>query len=224
MSTDTELLLPYSKLLSLDDYKHPGLARDLAYVDRWGRDLQHQHEHRRWEYAMALRALRQDNFHRRVALAYDVGGAGSPFTQMLAGGVPVRVIDPTINVRFCREADFASADAIFAISVIEHLERSDWPEFIEAVSRTLRPGGLFFLTTDVLAPGSTEDRAHFHWMRMSWSTPESLVDWAFDQQHENGLKLRSMGSIEDFDWEANGGPHVYDYNFACLTFHKSNEE
>jgi len=54
---------------------------------------------RRWEYAMALRALRTwKQIHPQVNVGYDVGGAGSPFSFMIRGELTVykdfSVIDP----------------------------------------------------------------------------------------------------------------------------------
>jgi len=84
---------------TLDPIDFAELAEELTIVDQHFTSAREQHPMRRWEYAMALRALRTwKQIHPQVNVGYDVGGAGSPFSFMIRGELTVykdfSVIDP----------------------------------------------------------------------------------------------------------------------------------
>jgi SAM-dependent methyltransferase len=160
------------------DYDH--LVEELAIVDRIG--IEGQHAARRWEYAIALRALRQwegqqvDRLEifRTWKVLVDVGGAGSNFCRlaMAEGWGPTITVDPRETVDL---ADYlltqprrpALADAVVCLSVLEHVD--DLDRFVYHLSCLVAPGGLLCLTVDYCdddtRTGWPEDTAHFHWMR-----------------------------------------------------------
>jgi len=128
-----------------------------------------QHWSRRWEYAMALKAVRTWETDRQAHVAVDVGGAGSPFHSMLSDelGCHVDLVDPAYAPRPRSLEEHVQrhpnlADIVTCISVIEHVE--DLETFCYHLATLVAPGGLLFLTCDywnLYAP----DTAHFHWMR-----------------------------------------------------------
>lgn len=134
-----------------------------------------QHESRRWEYAMALEAHRRWRFGRDdvgqpAQSPVDIGGAGSPFHKMIEG---TSIIDPALPGNYTL-GDYVGAgtelsDAVFCISVIEHVD--DLDQFLYHLSCLVAPGGLLFLTTDFCdgfhdpKEGGVPDVYHFHWMR-----------------------------------------------------------
>jgi SAM-dependent methyltransferase len=86
-----------------DERDYPELAEELAIVDQHFTAASEQHPMRRWEYALALRALQQWAKQYRRGAEYlsflDVGGAGSPFLYMPTNvilGPSITVLDPTL--------------------------------------------------------------------------------------------------------------------------------
>ncbi len=214
------MIYPLSKTLDpARDYAE--LAEELKIVDQHFHSAAEQHPHRRFEYAMALRAF--DTWGGRgSSRCVDVGGAGSPFWQML----PVdntRVIDPKENTDLAtllQQGHPPLADAVFCLSVLEHVE--DLDQFCYHLGCLVAPGGLLFLTVDHCGCAShdadmevsgTPDQHHFHWMRkrmfgqrdLRWLA-KSLVDYQFHWLGERDFTLQP--------------PSVYDYGFASLALQK----
>src|SRR5258708_12524754 len=77
------MTFPLTKALSPADYTE--LASELAIVDQYFTRARPQHEHRKWEYCMTLRAVTEWDTHADIGpvWTYDVGGAGSPFIHMI---------------------------------------------------------------------------------------------------------------------------------------------
>ena len=191
--------LPLTKTLHPDDYAL--LSHELSVVDASFDKASPQHHHRRWEYALALRA------HEtwKASTALDVGGAGSPLHFMMdAVGCPTVVVDPAVNTTLANYLDAGGPPypSVFCISVIEHV--LDLDEFLEDLRRAVGPLGLLFLTMDI---GPTQpDTYHFRDMRHQIFTPET---W---QELPSRL---NMQLLDEADWTYNG-PQVYDYSFASL--------
>jgi SAM-dependent methyltransferase len=193
-----------------------------------------QHPARKWEYAMAQlafatwRARKQHGLSaQRLLHLLDVGGAGSPLAQMLVGPQQtVLVVDPKLASSTGSEqpdgivhlrkatieqvaADGYSADALFSISVLEHVPDVD--AFLAACSRVLAPNGLLFLTVDAWDPpvAGAKDTAHFHWMRQR----------IFDREMLQGLlellQKQGFSPLGGVDLEYRG-PLVYGYTFASI--------
>lgn len=211
-------MLPLAKTLDMNDYRAPELASALQIVDCDFHREMPQHHQRRWEYAMALRAmgdwceLTARGSRRRPQNIYDIGGAGSPFRHMMDG---ISVIDPSEPDGFTLE-QFATAgtelsDAVFCLSVLEHIKESELERFLYHLSSLVAPGGLLFLTADYTEDVLDEphDTYHFHWMReqiFTASTWGSRVVVPF--------LLRDFLPFGVSDWTTHG-PQVYDYTFVA---------
>jgi len=214
------MTLPLSKTLDPSDYDQ--LQLELVIVDRHFTSAREQHPQRRWEYAMALRAAKNSILGGQVA---DVGGAGSPLTEMILDQHPdwssVTVIDPAsedLNDRYtlarwiqCYQCMFP---VVFCLSVLEHVE--DLDHFLYYLSCLVAPGGLLFLTMDYCSDeGATwpEDHYHFHWMRKRIFNREQ---WSRVEEQFKTYQFTVLGAA---DWTYHG-PHVFDYSFASLALVK----
>jgi len=224
-------LLPLSKCMDpAADY--PRLGPELELVDRHNA-VEGQVEQRRWEYAMAHRAIAEwqatqsqaDGWEDHPLRACDVGGAGSRFALTLTEvATTVDVVDPALTLRgpvqgiSCFPTDLwqhgatqphDQYDILTAISVLEHIPDAEIRRFLRAAKMLLRRGGLLFLTLDCWnAVGP--DTAHFHWMRQRIYNPDLIR--ALQQT------LRELGflSFGKGDW-AYSGDHLFgSYSFASL--------
>ena len=223
------MTLPLSKTLDPADFEL--LAEELTIVDAHFTQAREQHPLRRWEYAMALRALAtwlEGKDYQAPTTAVDVGGTGSPFALILQErglGCPV-VIDPDWGEDLAHYLTTPSWDddeshpmlhqAVFCLSVLEHVD--DLDQFLYHLSCLVAPSGLLFLTFDYVdTPGIhtwPEDHYHFHWMR------KRIVNaYALEQLVTFPLLQRDFGHLGSIDltWH---GAHVYDYAFASLAMVK----
>lgn len=181
----------FSKSLEVKDYEE--LRMEVAHILETDKMLEgvphfHQHEHRKWEYAIAERAI-LDNTDPHgpgaPVIILDVGGAGSTLGAALAMlGYHVHEIDQDDhgdavdaqraaleaklkfdnNLTFSR-TDFASlplepnmADIVTCISVIEHVK--DDRSFVRKLGAHVKPGGLLILTTDFHPSGAPQTPWH----------------------------------------------------------------
>ena len=208
----SELLL--SRTLDPKDYDQ--LGEELKVVDRGG--TEGQHEHRRWEYALALHAIwRWLNARDRRSPrgVYDVGGAGSNLGHMLSDwtGQAVCIIDPAnhglpLDEYLTFEPQLA--DVVTCVSVIEHIE--DLDRFLYHLSCLVAPGGLLFLTFDYwnrCGPDTAENRD----LRKRLFCPKSYAQL---RNQLTPLHLTTFGGV-DPTWH---GPQVFDYSFASLVLEK----
>lgn len=205
--------LPLTKTLQLSDYDE--LKPELVIVDRHFHRAREQHEHRRFEYAMALRAYAVWARGRRKTpepRLYDVGGAGSPFQHM----VPVTVIDPdqpggqTLE-QFVRLG--YRADGVFCLSVLEHVKVLD--PFLHSLTRLLVQGGLLFLTMDITEDGTDPATVHFAHMRERIFSPASWRSLAGE------LALHGFTLLDgQADWHYYGHTLYGSYSFASLAMVK----
>ena len=204
--------LALSRTLDVHDYEQ--LEPELVVVDHFG--TAGQHEHRRWEYALAMHAVQQWlTFGREVhSPLYDVGGAGSTFHQMLTTqtGHECGVIDPHVTGPLAQlmHGGTPLADIVTCISVIEHVK--DLDSFLYHLACLVAPGGLLFLTMDYWNHCGP-DTAHFSHMR------ERIFCRKSYSQLRNTLatfQLHPFGEV-DTTWH---GAHVYNYTFASLALEK----
>jgi Methyltransferase domain len=201
-----------TKTLQLTDLDE--LAPELVIVDKYFHAEREQHELRRWEYAMALRA--REIWGDVINVAYDVGGAGSPFQHML----PVCVIDPDAPggmslAAFVQHMNPPLADAVFCLSVLEHVE--NLPEFLYHLSCLMRPGGLLFLTMDV-TEGLEPEQVHFAHMRKRIFTGDPMGTW---WQLAADLTAYSFSLLGDRDWHYHSHTLYGSYSFASLAMVKA---
>jgi hypothetical protein len=218
--------LALSKTLDPADFTE--LAEELKIVDQYFTSAREQHPMRRWEYAIALRAVRE--WHPPVAptVIYDVGGAGSPFSSMLDHiAMPANIVDPDIEHHKGYRAtldEFVQggsrlAHAVFCLSVLEHVD--DLDQFLYHLSCLVAPGGLLFLTMDyandlgdINSGGWPIDNFHFHWMRK-----RIFNAWTLGRVVAGPLMQLTFSHLGDADltWH---GPQVYNYTFASLALVK----
>jgi hypothetical protein len=215
--------LPLTKCLD-PEYDYAELAEELKVVGRWFYMAKEQHTHRRFEYALALRAY--DTWAQRDyeywghanrthgGRVVDVGGAGSPFKHMISeawGGTPT-IVDPEENHTLAQHVRYAGlASCVFCLSVLEHVD--DLDQFCYHLSCLVAPGGLLFLTMDCCGcPEHPEPEAHhFHWMRKRIFTTNQRLNLAFS--------LKDFQLLGEAD-RLYHGDHVYDYSFASLALVK----
>lgn len=193
------------------------LAEELKTVDRYFDADRPQHTHRRFEYAMALRAWRRwrNPIDPDLGVVYDIGGAGSPFRYMIAmQHTKCTVVDPD-GGRSLADAVYDHAplaDAVFCLSVLEHIPAADYETFLYHLACLVAPGGLLFLTFDYWS-GSEIDTAHFHWMRQRIYTKTlwTCLLYTFET-----YQFSAFGGLDLHDHP----PCVYDYSFASLALIK----
>lgn len=204
--------LPLSKSLDPADYRL--LQPELQMVEnRWDGT---QHPARKWEYAMALRAIiRWEQTHHGLITAVDVGGAGSPFLGILGAqlGSAVTVVDPKVNMTLAEHLHSGArlANIVTCLSVLEHVE--DLDQFLYHLGCLVAPGGLLFLTMDCWN-GRGEDTAHFHWDRKRIF---SMKAW----RSIGGQGVQSAFEyLGDTDWLYHGDQLYGSYSFASLALVK----
>lgn len=236
--------LPLTKCLDPADFDQ--LAEELVIVDRYFTSAREQHPMRRWEYAMALRALAI--WHRGESVGsitdleiYDVGGGGSPFQAIVQAALhrddldAVLVIDPAAEEAEAYVMPLSQAlrqhpslgDAVFCLSVLEHVD--DLDQFLYHLSCLVAPGGLLFLTMDSCDTYTSSwswpvDMAHFHWMRKRIFSIERWKDLAGDH---GGIEEplidafdREFDLLGEADWTYHGHQLFGTYSFASLALVK----
>lgn len=225
--------LPLSKTLDPADFDQ--LTEELAIVDRHFTKDREQHPMRRWEYAMALRAISTWWATKRLNVphAIDVGGAGSPFWRMIDVD-NVYVVDPDATTDLAHYVAGCPrlSPIVTCLSVIEHVD--DLDRFLYHLGCLVAPGGLLFLTMDACNHErhalNVEDPHHFSWMRkrifytgqrvdssaLHYNSPE---DWLGVLRTFNNRDFTCLGGPEGLD-QTYHGPQVYDYTFASLALIK----
>lgn len=212
---------------SLDPADLVLLQEDLDCVDSF--PIGHeQHPMRRWEYAMCIRAIRAWDACRNFPMlvkVLDVGGAGSSLPDVIKSHLrfQTHVIDPRNGTGLLSELNEApayiprSAGAVISISTIEHVPEEDLAKFITDLAAVVKPGGLLFLTTDIMEEPKLGaigvDKKHFHWMRERIYT---LSSWRLLGHTFIDAGFRYFGPT---DWTYYGD-HVYDYSFASMALVK----
>jgi SAM-dependent methyltransferase len=216
---------------TLDPSDLADLTLPLMVVDLHFDAASPQHPQRRWEYAMALRAATVWSALRDgapITNALDIGGAGSPFGQMLRawGAQAVTIVDPAASIAdgvpflatdlaYYRQSNQPRSDAVFCISVLEHVD--DFEGVCGDLCAVVAPGGLLFLTVDYCDALAfwPDDTYHLHWMRKRIFGAYTLGKLS----REFFLRQFSLlGGAFDYTWH---GPQVYDYTFASLALRKS---
>lgn len=213
---------PLTKTLDPKD-EDTYLATVMPIVDRHFTAASPQHEQRRWEYAMALLATSAWRLERPLvnsypSVAFDVGGAGSPFHLMLADwGVTCHVIDPKEGMSLQETVEGRpelKVELVYCISTLEHIPRGQTGEFIRALAQVVAPGGMLFLTTDYWNRRlSDPDTAHFNWMRERIFQDDS---WRALGRIFQKKGFEFLGEVDP----VYHGDQVYDYTFACMTLKK----
>lgn len=217
----------YGKCLSESDYS---VTNDFEHIDSIRRMMElggithrFEHPHRRWEYGMALAALR--SIDARTVL--DVGGGGSIFAPAAAWiNSDVTIVDPGeckawvaaqsarigkplkyIQQEFTPDSVDSQFDCVTCLSVIEHVENDE--QFVIDMARKVTPGGLLILTTDFHPSGQPQCDGHLRTYN------------AQDMAHLRNL-LTARGFIDHGWWPEYSGytPEVNGYTFASLVMRR----
>lgn len=212
----------YSKTLSLYDYtflsdecKH---VKDTVSLLSGCAYRRLEHEHRLWEYSLALNAISNNG----VRTVLDVGGGSSAFACAVAlRGMDITIVDPDVNLvsttkkqstfigkpmiaiqkSFPDCGELGVFDAVVCISVIEHVH--DDNEFFSALLDSVGEGGLLVMTTDFHPSGQVFAP---HLRTYNKESMEAFVAKASDRGF-NPLKL------VNYDYNGN---FVNQYTFASL--------
>lgn len=209
----------YSKTLHLDDYN----ILPTEFVNNTYEDFKDicrfEHEHRRWEYGLALQALIDNKF----VDVLEVGGGGSLLVPLAyLNGMRITEVDPwdcrdflleqetrlglTEKIQYFQKdfLDFnidKQFDAVVCTSVIEHVP--EHKKFFQKLLSYVKSEGILILTTDFYPTGEQFSQNH-----LRTYSEESLLDYL---KSAKGFKLFG----ENFDYTF-WGNYVYQYTFASL--------
>lgn len=239
--------MPENRILDLEELERPDFRRVLERMDRLvaSDPVSYLHPGKRWEYPWALERALERAALRPGARVLDVGSGDSIFPVYLAErGFRVTAVDLAfdggLGARHGVEIDYVEADmrsmplpcaafdAVFCISVIEHLPDDGVRPALAEMRRVLRPGRPLILTTDYY-----EDAGAEIWHRSPGL--EFRVDWhVFDEDRLRRLVLEAPGwrlegdlSLE-VDWEAvkprMRAFHGYPYTSVGVVLNRSGEE
>jgi len=191
----------YNGVMNLADLETPFFRRTVAQMERLlaGAPSLYLHPSKRWEYPWALRRARLAPGSRVLD-----GGCGASIFPLFLQQLRCRVaaLDPQPPAPLdaiqyiCGELQqlpFAaeSFDAVFCISVIEHLPVDAMPRALHELARVLKPEGRLLLTTDF-----GRRRGEEMWYR--GPGPTFRVDWnIFDQKSFEHL----IGQADDLEMD-----------------------
>lgn len=216
-------MLTFSKVLDINDYSH--FTEHLAIepiIRTLKRNYRYEHEHRKWEYGMALRFLLQNN----VKTVLDVGGGGSIFSPLLSMyGFEVTQLDAGYGEKeveyqnqflknkikftygdFSKDQKLGKYDAVVSISTIEHVENDE--DFFNNLLKHSK--NLVFFTTDFHPSGKPFSGAH-----LRTYNKDSLAKLVFNSKNVT-FRFPNL-VLPTFVYT---GDYVYDYSFASVALVK----
>lgn len=198
-----------NRLLDLDELESPGFRRTLMKLDALVArdDISYLHPSKRWEYPWSLERAELRPGERVL----DAGCGDSIFPVYLAHQrLRVTGVDVKLDGRLGRmhgvRVDYvrgdltglpfrdAAFDAVFCISVIEHLPEPQIRRALDELWRVLRPRGRLLLTTDYYEDADAEIRFEYP------GEPGYRIDWqVFDEKRLRRLLLSAPGFRVDGD-------------------------
>jgi len=213
----------FSKTLSTLDYEkfdefiHISNIHDLLNKSKI--PMRFEHPHRKWEYGMALKALRNNN----TKTVLDIGGGGSVFapacswidmevTQVDPGNVGTwiekqsKAINKPLNFiqkDFFEYNENKQFDAVTCLSVIEHVPHDR--EFFSKLLSYVKVGGLLVLTTDFHPTGKAQVSGH-----LRTYNEQSMQDFINQAKGLNFSMYEGEADYSDFKVEVNS------YTFCSL--------
>lgn len=205
-----------SRTLNPSDYQE--LEPYAQHVrDLWGLPGRDEHEHRKWEYAIIYKALKENG----VETVLDVGGGGSKLAPtLICGGMDVLQVDPADNTWLLHaqgamigatlaydQIHFESwesdelFDAVICVSVLEHV-----PNDIFMFQKLLKHAKkIVAITVDFSPSGVAVIAGHFRTYN-----EEMMVEFIEAAKEDGFIPLGGT-----YDYSHHGG-YVYGYNFASL--------
>jgi hypothetical protein len=226
----------YSKTLDIADYEwlptdYVSNTRDML-VDE-GTMARFEHEHRAWEYALAIHAL--ENYGARRVV--DVGGGASVFAPafMLRHlSNSVFQVDPGIEMHWLpdqeratgltlnhastsldeyvavqREHSLGRYEAVVSLSTIEHV--IDDYEFFGQLCQLAKDKALLIVTFDYHPSGEQRLQGHLR----TYNNERIALLMGIGMRH--GFQV--YGDGVDYTWR---GPAVNDYTFGSLVMERDN--
>lgn len=193
----------HNRLLDLAELQMPEFRRVLDRLDALvaADGVSYLHPSKRWEYPWAL-----ERAHLVPGARILDAGCGDSIFPVYLGTIGCRVtaLDLSFTTSLARLHDVDAAyvrgdltalplagerfDAVFCISVIEHLPEARIPAAMQEMRRVLRPGGTLLLTTDYY-----EDARAELWYAGPDRDPFP-VDWGFfDEERLRRLILGAPG-------------------------------
>lgn len=190
------------------------------------------HIHRFWEYGSAIALLEQFGLAGKRVL--DVGAGWSPLGPTLVRFYGCDVTEAEVDINALRDRQTVNAllsklgcktlnlihtgvqslpreeyDAVFCISVLEHVDRTVETTAWRNLAERVKPGGLLFITVDCM---DTDLRFHtFDNLRQTKYTMGKLSN------RIEGIKYMGFQTIGEPDY-AYHGDMVYDYSFFRAAF------
>ena len=216
-----------SKTLQQTDYKDFDEHQHVLNIRNSLRSYtRYEHQHRKWEYGIALKALRDNN----TQTVLDVGGSGSVFapaavylymyvTQIDPASMEQHVdnqsreIDkplPYIKQDFLEWKSNTKYDAVISLSVLEHIPVEREKEFFIKMMQYVKVGGLVILTVDFHPSGQIQNAGHFRTYNI-----ESL-NKIIKLAKETGFEY--FGGKPDY---SNFDVNVNTYTFASLVMRRT---
>ena len=220
------MMREFSKVLELKDYNDFG--NEVQHINNMHNMLSRaahrfEHEHRKWEYGLALDIIRNKNLNTIL----DVGGGGSVFAPALAwldrhvvqvdpgdvGGWIIQqqnVIGKRMEFFQQNMEDFDSHlrfDCVTCLSVIEHVE--DDIAFVKQMAKYVKPNGFIIITTDFHPDGKAKSDGHLRTYNKRGLTKIANV-----------LRKLGFGYYGEVPKYNNFEPNVFDYSFASLVMAK----
>lgn len=212
-----------SRVLHPSDYQlfteHLAIAGIREILKRYYR---YEHEHRKWEYGLALKAV-LDSESRTVL---DVGGGGAILSPLLSHyGCEVTQLDLDSGENeiayqnqflsnkmkfmygdFSKELNVGKFDSVVSISTIEHVH-DDNTFFINLLEHANKN---VFLTMDFFPTGETFSKDH-------------LRTYSKERIYEFCSIAQKLNFTPEFSPYIYRGNYVYDYTFASLHLTRNNK-
>jgi SAM-dependent methyltransferase len=229
-----------NRLLDIEELSRPSFRHIIVKMEDLLRRYEglHLHPSKRWEYPWSLRRARI----AAGAQVLDAGCGASIFPVYLSTlRVQVTAIDRFLpkmqHARFyhphlkyirgkIQDLPFAdhAFDAVFCISVIEHLPIQDMMPALKEMARVLKPGGRLLLTTDYTENAGESLRYEgpgenfsVDWNVFDWPQLQNLLDAFTELEMEGKLNLRA-------DWPRIRNQmrrfHGYPYTAVGIAFRK----
>lgn len=230
----------YNRALHIDDYNElaPWVNRLNEFEHYLNNQLvpyRKDHKHREWEYSSILQQLEQLGIPKPARI-HDTGSGGSYFPPFLARegwkidvsdsmhygdiihsflvpqcthlGIEIPVYSEPVE-QLSSIAD-ESVDVAMCISVIEHVDPSQFVKALQELYRITKQNGYIFITSDFFRDEAQADASPFRQIQHNIFTPEKAAEI------ETLIPVSFVGG-KDFSYR---GDFVNNYSFLNLCLQK----